>query len=559
MRNCLSASQKEFLRNLIDSFALQRRSYAIYGTGNVAIEILELVRELKLKPPTLVIDHSDSAPSVLAGVEVRKLDKAAKEDFDEIILATNLYEGEMRLRLEKTFSNTRKSSLSEQVRAERANESEFFSPKELSSVLSKIYVLSKESPFELCGAVADCARLLKLLKFHGLALPSLCRVESSDGSRPTCLDGVKCEGIDSIPKDGPPLLLAARRSASKTIEKTGKALDEGRIVIDLLKDSSLRFDPFASLKIPFVAGGSCLVEPTSHCNLRCKYCGMHSPHLKKELKAKSVLSLERFETLLSHLEGHIASLELHGNGEPLLNPELPEMIEMARSRIPDVRFTTNGMLLSEEKTERLGKSGLANIRLSLDGLDATYNRAMRGIDTETVLSNAERFSKKTGTPLSINCVLTAQNAFHAHSLPSLKRRIPSLNYVSYVRMGKWESLDCRDSLLDGKIDFVSFERFKRLAALEAERHGVLTNARDLQYRNLKGGPCRIAFGAESCQIDCDGRLHPCCITDFACGNVFETGFMGALNSEEMLEFRRSMLAGRRLSECHVFCNYAKLD
>ena len=56
-----------------------------------------------------------------------------------------------------------------------------------------------------------------------------------------------------------------------------------------------------------------IIKPSYACNLRCKYC--YNSHTKY---TKEILSLERFEKLLTLLAAHYERIELvwHG-GEPM--------------------------------------------------------------------------------------------------------------------------------------------------------------------------------------------------------------------------------------------------
>ena len=83
----------------------------------------------------------------------------------------------------------------------------------------------------------------------------------------------------------------------------------------------------------------CYLEITNICNLDCLFC-------PKTDRAKRKLSLEEFDLLTNRLQGKIKFLYFHLMGEPLLHPNLPQFITMARDKgfIPVI--TTNGTLLS---------------------------------------------------------------------------------------------------------------------------------------------------------------------------------------------------------------------
>lgn len=88
---------------------------------------------------------------------------------------------------------------------------------------------------------------------------------------------------------------------------------------------------------------------TEHCNLNCAGCDNFSPLAEPEFIDVSEFrrDIERM-AFLFHNECERISLL---GGEPLLHPELPEIIEIARKNFPvgKIRLLTNGTLLSRQE------------------------------------------------------------------------------------------------------------------------------------------------------------------------------------------------------------------
>ncbi|MGD9948264.1 MAG: radical SAM/SPASM family putative metalloenzyme maturase [Desulfobulbus sp.] len=111
------------------------------------------------------------------------------------------------------------------------------------------------------------------------------------------------------------------------------------------------------------------VELTTRCNLQCPMCLKFSEGSCIE---EGDLPLALFKKLAPSLS-HTEFLVLNGIGEPLLHPDLDEMIAIARAAMPtDARigFQSNGLLLNQPRAVRLIEAGLDTICLSLDNLDA---------------------------------------------------------------------------------------------------------------------------------------------------------------------------------------------
>ena len=95
------------------------------------------------------------------------------------------------------------------------------------------------------------------------------------------------------------------------------------------------------------------IEPTRRCNLNCKIC--IRPNLNETTAS---LSLKDFRKVLD--SSNFRHVALHGWGEPLLNPELFQMVKYAESQGVSTELTTNGTLL-ETNIERILASGLSSI------------------------------------------------------------------------------------------------------------------------------------------------------------------------------------------------------
>ena len=74
------------------------------------------------------------------------------------------------------------------------------------------------------------------------------------------------------------------------------------------------------------------VHAAHHCNLNCKGCGHYSNIIAPELPSLSEFERDTFR--LSKRINHIQKIRLLG-GEPLLNPELPQMVQIMNDAFPN--------------------------------------------------------------------------------------------------------------------------------------------------------------------------------------------------------------------------------
>lgn len=120
-----------------------------------------------------------------------------------------------------------------------------------------------------------------------------------------------------------------------------------------------------------------VIELTNHCNLDCIMCPR-----KLRTDGTGYMAYELFEKVADECSKsyYFGELILSGLGEPLLHPEITDLIKLAKAKgLPKVRLTTNAVLLTKEKTaEIINESGLDEIGISLDALTAeTYKKTKR--------------------------------------------------------------------------------------------------------------------------------------------------------------------------------------
>ena len=106
------------------------------------------------------------------------------------------------------------------------------------------------------------------------------------------------------------------------------------------------------------------IEPTNYCNLSCSMC-------PRELNRPfGYMNISLFQKIIdeSILYGKRLIITLNKDGEPLLHPELSQMIKYAKDKkaAHKINFYTNGILLTEAKSVELIKSGLDTMHISVD-------------------------------------------------------------------------------------------------------------------------------------------------------------------------------------------------
>lgn len=96
------------------------------------------------------------------------------------------------------------------------------------------------------------------------------------------------------------------------------------------------------------------LEPTSQCNLRCIMCPQDTT-----TREKGYMAFPLFKKIVDDAIGFgIKRIWLYAQGEPLLHPQIVEMVRYIKNKQLAVDITTNGMLLDAEKTRALFDAGM---------------------------------------------------------------------------------------------------------------------------------------------------------------------------------------------------------
>jgi hypothetical protein len=136
---------------------------------------------------------------------------------------------------------------------------------------------------------------------------------------------------------------------------------------------------------------------TNACDLDCPYC--YAP------KIRAVLNYERVCGWLREFDRHGALGVGFGGGEPTLYPRLADLCEFATNETRlAVTFTTHGHHLSPRLLARL-KGKVNFVRVSMDGIGATYERLRR-----KSFADFTKRVRELGSiaPLGINFVVNAE-------------------------------------------------------------------------------------------------------------------------------------------------------
>ena len=297
---------------------------------------------------------------------------------------------------------------------------------------------------------------------------------------------------------------------------------------------------------------------SERCNSRCVTCD-YWRHGTKDA------SLESVRALLPDLTGLRTRTVLLSGGEPLMNPEWPEIAALLKGRGLGLWLLTSGLSLAKDARQAVGL--FQSITVSLDGTCPETYAAIRGLDAFDKVCEGIQAVAALGVRPSLRVTLQRANFRELLRFVSLARELGA-SQVSFLAVdvsnphafARREDVSPHDLALWGD-DIPLLDEL--LAALEdehaadfrtgfiAESPQKLRHIRDY-FAALCGQrelpPVRCNAPEFSAVVNVDGRVAPCFFIPAPTGAPRAPYLEDALASEPMRALRNSIRAGQR-SEC----------
>jgi len=236
----------------------------------------------------------------------------------------------------------------------------------------------------------------------------------------------------------------------------------------------------------------CQFAITSVCNARCGFCNFAVDKMQPEMKHS--VSLEDAKKAAENLYNNGVYFLIYVGGEPMLHPQLNEMISHASSIGMAPMVVTNGSLLTPERIKGLAKAGVVSMIISIDAASVAEheeNRGLKGVCARIKEANAQFKQYNIGTTASV----TMSRLINDYSkLPDFLRSLgfDSVTFSYPLTTLASNYLGYADSNLVDYTHEELQERFEAIKALKKEFHVVNPTAsiEDMQ-RHLKGEPERF--------------------------------------------------------------------
>lgn len=275
------------------------------------------------------------------------------------------------------------------------------------------------------------------------------------------------------------------------------------------------------------------IEITNVCNLSCSFC-------IGNVRAPRYMNTEEFSHVLEQAKLYTNHIYLHVLGEPLLHPQLEEILAMVHRFGIHVNITTNGTLLAKTQKILLHSPALRKVSVSLHSMepDSAYCKEEYLRDVASFVTAA--------THKGVICEL----------------RMWNLGVNDKENEGIFATLCCHLGLNQATQEVArneicgsgSTKLAPRLFLGKAPRFTwpSMTEPRSEQPIFCHGLRNQIA-------VLSDGTVVPCCLDsrgDIALGNIFQTSLAQILSSERAQALYKGFSARQPSEELCRRCGYA---
>lgn len=260
---------------------------------------------------------------------------------------------------------------------------------------------------------------------------------------------------------------------------------------------------------------------TDNCNLSCIYC--QPKHLLTHISFMDIETIEHIFKVCKELQ--INKLKITG-GEPLLHPNINEILKLSQQYFIETSITTNGILLTED----LLKYNINHYNISLDSLNCIKYQQITGLDYLNIVINNIKMLINNNQKVKINVVLMKNiNEVEINDFINLAIQYPI--EVRFIELMPITNLDYNNFL---SCDYI-LEQYPNLKYINTTRTAKLYKIENmigtigLIYSTSKN----ICKNCDKIRITSDNKIKSCLYSDlsfdFTIKNIKEQMIKAILN------------------------------
>ena len=286
---------------------------------------------------------------------------------------------------------------------------------------------------------------------------------------------------------------------------------------------------------------------TNACNMYCAHC-----YRDAGCKAAEELSTAEAKTLLEQIAAAGFKIMIFSGGEPLMRPDILELVRHASSLKLIPVFGTNGTLITRERAQQLLDAGARGMGISLDSLDREKHNRFRSFEGawEGAVEGMKN-CRAVGLPFQIHTTVMDWNQHELEAITDFAVEIGARahHFFFLVPTGRAASIE-EEALRTREYEDVLRRIMIKQQSVPIEIKPTcapqfLRIASELGMKTRFRRGCLA--GLSYCIISPRGKVQPCAYLNMELGDVRETPFDLIWKRNPILARLRTLEYGGRLS------------
>jgi MoaA/NifB/PqqE/SkfB family radical SAM enzyme len=249
------------------------------------------------------------------------------------------------------------------------------------------------------------------------------------------------------------------------------------------------------------------------CNCNCNHCSFKGSMDKES--SKDLLTLEDFKKIIDQSLDLGATVINFVGGEPLLNKDLPKIIEYINKDKAVSSVFTNGWFL-KNKAKELKKAGLMQVNVSLDFVTPKEHDDFRGIrGTFAKVIEGIKECQKVGLLTAISTTVTQEKLkngeFEKMIFLAKKLKVNEVVVLDMMDSGMYSHMYSKDKPINKKRLYEIVDKYNK----RKDFPGIFCYSR---LRDVFG----CCAGRNYFYVSPFGNIHPCDFTSEIHGNIKKT-------------------------------------
>lgn len=263
---------------------------------------------------------------------------------------------------------------------------------------------------------------------------------------------------------------------------------------------------------------------TRECNMKCSHCYINAT----EKKLANELSTQEGKDLIDQICQVSKPLLILSGGEPLLRPDIYELIKYGTSRGLKMGLGSNGSLIDDTVAVKLKEAGIATVSISLDSNIPAQHDEFRGVTGAWEKAvNACKLLRKNNVLVQVNTTLTHENYNQIDNIMSLAEEIGVENFHLFFLVPTGRGTKLAD-ISPQKYEDMITNTFAKVARHKlnvrpscAPQFMRIAKGMGLDMRQWVRG---CLAGLYYCRIYPNGDITPCPYLPVKLGNIREKSF-----------------------------------